>query len=339
MNIRIAKLKLGINNLTVEELNRATQADKNTHFLEVSFDNTVTLDGYSLLVFFKLPYPNRDVVVEQIESVVKENQQVIIPNVCLKSSGKLNIEFALKKDEELITVNKSLAIEVIRTINGTYFSGIAGEELQKTIDEQIEEINNLLAGAEETLNQVITEYIEENADKLKGEDGKSAYQIALDEGFVGTEEEWLASLKGKDGKDGADGQDGENGVDAEISSVTATVDDTSGTPQVVVELGGTPTNRTITFKFIGLKGRNGANGQNGADGQNGKDGENGVGIQSIDFKETTEDGNIYTITLTNQNTYDFTVPKGEAGPAGQSPFVEEEGIYKLKSPNWEIWVD
>ena len=29
-------------------------------------------------------------------------------------------------------------------------------------------------------------------------DGKSAYEIALDHGFVGTEEEWLASLKGAD---------------------------------------------------------------------------------------------------------------------------------------------
>lgn len=34
-----------------------------------------------------------------------------------------------------------------------------------------------------------------------GVQGKSAYEIAVDNGFVGTEAEWLASLKGKDGKD------------------------------------------------------------------------------------------------------------------------------------------
>ena len=145
MNKRVAKLKLSINNLSVEELNKTTQADKNTHFLEISFDDTITTDGYSLLVLFKLPYPSKEVVVEEIETIVRENQQVILPNVCLKASGKLNIEFALKKDEELITVNKSLSIEVIRTINGTYFSAVAGEELQKTIDEQIREIKELLA--------------------------------------------------------------------------------------------------------------------------------------------------------------------------------------------------
>ena len=36
-------------------------------------------------------------------------------------------------------------------------------------------------------------------DGKDGKDGKSAYQTALDNGFVGTEEEWLESLKGEDG--------------------------------------------------------------------------------------------------------------------------------------------
>lgn len=33
---------------------------------------------------------------------------------------------------------------------------------------------------------------------IKGEDGKSAYQIAVENGFEGTESEWLESLKGQD---------------------------------------------------------------------------------------------------------------------------------------------
>lgn len=35
-------------------------------------------------------------------------------------------------------------------------------------------------------------------DAEHGLDGKSAYQIAVDHGYIGTEEEWLASLHGKD---------------------------------------------------------------------------------------------------------------------------------------------
>ena len=50
----------------------------------------------------------------------------------------------------------------------------------------------------------------------KGKDGKSAYEIAVEHGFVGTEAEWLESLKGVDGKDGVNGKngcDGRNDVD------------------------------------------------------------------------------------------------------------------------------
>lgn len=39
----------------------------------------------------------------------------------------------------------------------------------------------------------------EGTDGSNGADGKSAYQIALDNGFEGSETEWLESLKGKDG--------------------------------------------------------------------------------------------------------------------------------------------
>ena len=46
----------------------------------------------------------------------------------------------------------------------------------------------------------------------KGKDGKSAYEIAVEHGFVGTEADWLESLKGVDGKDGCDGRNGVDGL-------------------------------------------------------------------------------------------------------------------------------
>ena len=48
--------------------------------------------------------------------------------------------------------------------------------------------------------------------------GKSAYQIAVDNGFSGTESEWLATLKGSDGADGTDGAPGANGQDYVLTS-------------------------------------------------------------------------------------------------------------------------
>lgn len=50
----------------------------------------------------------------------------------------------------------------------------------------------------------------------KGKDGKSAFEIAVEHGFSGTETEWLESLRGSDGKDGLPGKegvDGKNGTD------------------------------------------------------------------------------------------------------------------------------
>ena len=85
----------------------------------------------------------------------------------------------------------------------------------------------------------------------KGKDGKSAFEIAIEHGFVGTEAEWLKSLKGVDGKDGVngkDGCDGRNGVD-------------------------------------GLPGKDGKDGADGIPGHNGFDGKNGVdGINGSDGK-------------------------------------------------------
>lgn len=43
--------------------------------------------------------------------------------------------------------------------------------------------------------------------------GKSAYAIAVDNGFTGTEAQWLDSLVGADGADGAAGADGAPGAD------------------------------------------------------------------------------------------------------------------------------
>lgn len=48
---------------------------------------------------------------------------------------------------------------------------------------------------------------------VKGPQGDSAYTVATKNGFVGTVQQWLASLKG---------QDGANVTDAQVASATST---------------------------------------------------------------------------------------------------------------------
>ena len=86
---------------------------------------------------------------------------------------------------------------------------------------------------EEDVQRIVSEYVAAHKEELKGEkgdkgdpgtpgsdgldgadgvDGKSAYDIAVAHGFVGTEAEWLESLKGEPGKDGAPGAPGKDGA-------------------------------------------------------------------------------------------------------------------------------
>ena len=85
-----------------------------------------------------------------------------------------------------------------------------------------------------------------------GKDGRSAYEIAIENGFVGTVAEWLESLKGKDGIDGKDGLPGKDGAD--------------GLP--------------------GKDGTNGKDGLPGKDGRDGRDGKDGVSPDLTNYLDT-----------------------------------------------------
>lgn len=69
-------------------------------------------------------------------------------------------------------------------------------------------LNSILTGDTSNLPEPITReetYLKDIAlhggGGTPGADGKSAYEIAVDEGFQGTEEEWLESLQGPPGSD------------------------------------------------------------------------------------------------------------------------------------------
>ena len=101
-----------------------------------------------------------------------------------------------------------------------------------------------------------TQNLDGHIDGMRGARGYSAYEIAVQEGYVGTESEWLASLKGDEGDppvmtttksgktttikadgedigtvlDGEDGQDGHTPVITASKSGKTTTVSADGTP-------------------------------------------------------------------------------------------------------------
>ena len=128
----------------------------------------------------------------------------------------------------------------------------------------------------------------------KGTDGKSAYEVALQNGFTGTEADWLTSLKGQKGDTGAKGERGEKGEPGEKGERGE-----KGDPGEKGEKGDTGT--------PGKDGVNGKDGTNGADGKNGADGYSPTATVT-----ETDVGAVISITDKNGTTT-ATIKNGTSG--------------------------
>ena len=124
----------------------------------------------------------------------------------------------------------------------------------------------------------------------KGTDGKSAYQIAVEQGYQGSESDWLSSLKGDKGEKGDTGLQGERGE----------------------------------------KGETGQQGEQGPMGEKGEKGDAGVagkdGFSPI--ANVVKDGSVITITITDKNgTTTVTLTEGAAvdlTPYAKVTYVDEK---------------
>lgn len=99
-----------------------------------------------------------------------------------------------------------------------------------------------------------------------GADGLSAYELAVGQGFGGSLEEWLGSLKGEPGADGADGTDGTDGSDG-VAGLSAY--------EVAVEAGFVGDEAAWLASLKGEKGDPGEPGEPGPEGPEGPEGPQG----------------------------------------------------------------
>ena len=109
-----------------------------------------------------------------------------------------------------------------------------------------------------------------------GADGKSAYEIAKEFGFEGSEEEWLESLRGPQGEQGPQGPQGERGFSA-YQAWKALPQNANGTVEEFIESLRGPMGPQ------GEKGEQGPQGEVGPMGPQGPAGEKGEAFKYEDF--------------------------------------------------------
>lgn len=132
---------------------------------------------------------------------------------------------------------------------------------------------------------------------LKGEDGKSAYEIAVDNGFVGSEEQWLDSLKGKKGTDGSDG-------------VSPTIKENPENNDETYKLDITDADHTFTTP--NLKGKDGS----------------GSGDSKIDSIKVNGEEQ----PIAEDKSVDIEVPTKTSDLDNDSDFVTQESVEKYAQP-------
>lgn len=124
----------------------------------------------------------------------------------------------------------------------------------------------------------------------RGEKGYSAYEVAVKNGYTGTEAEWLETLKGEkgekgepgangsDGKPGKDGVDGANGTDGKPGANGLSA------YELAAKNGFTGNEAAWLDSLKGDKGDRGPKGDDGQNGVNGVDGKDGLSAYSIAVK-------------------------------------------------------
>ncbi|WP_301908992.1 leucine-rich repeat protein [Alistipes putredinis] len=138
---------------------------------------------------------------------VVENGETVGYTISFSKSGPVTIYHGKKGENGQNGTTPVIGVE--QDTDGFYYWTLDGEWL--TDDEGSKILAQGMAGksayelaVEKGYRGTLDEWLA-SLNGSNGDDGKSAYELAVENGYQGTEEEWLASLKGSAGDQGDDG--------------------------------------------------------------------------------------------------------------------------------------
>lgn len=188
-----------------------------------------------------------------------------------------------------------------------------------------------MAGGYGECSNVDVETIELTSRLDVGKDGKSAYEIALSEGFEGSEAEWLASLKGDKGEKGDKGDIGLTGPQGPQG--------VQGEQGIKGDKGDAFTYNDFTPEQLAvLKGEKGDIGPVGPQGIQGIKGDTG------DKGDQGETGSVYTPSVDNEGNLSWTNNGGLENPEtvnirGPQGIQGEIGPQGIQGPKGDTYDD
>lgn len=276
-----------------------------------------------------------------ISTVLDPNGRCIVPTEVLTDTGNVTVNLvgSISVDDELtdrLTTYpcKALIVDEDAKVEGDETESITPSQFEQFIEivhDEVEQVTGMTAEAE-TLPA--------------GSDATASYS----DGVLS-----FGIPQGIQGEQGEQGETGETGAPAGFGNVTASVDNTVGTPSVNVTASGPDTAKEFDFAFHNLKGEQGDTGETGATGNGiastvlnpdytltirftdgtsyttpsirgakgntGNTGATGNGIQSTVLNAD------YTLTITFTDGTSYTTPsiRGEQGPAGPVSDVTVNG--------------
>ena len=226
---RVVKFNVEVNQLTGKLL--AYQGEHLATELQIFLPNHLMSSEYTYKLSFVLPNGEPEYAILEYGN---EYLKFLVPQALTLLSGKIQVQLTISSENV-----------IIKSYTQSY-------TIPPSLNDPIKEVDDKFVGLLDKAIQEcrkVTDKCVQVTDKCdeatkSAVPGKSAYQIAVENGFVGTQEEWLASLKGKKGDPGTDGK-----------SITSTEINANGELVLTYSDGSTANVGAV----VGAKGKDGKN--------------------------------------------------------------------------------